>query len=43
MEICDPVNDLIMEAVIWNRSIKLDSKIIGKTVGLFGFRLNQFN
>lgn len=43
LEICDPVNDLIMEAVIWNRSIKLDRKVIGKTAGLFGFRLNQFN
>jgi hypothetical protein len=31
-----------MDAVIWNRHIKIDNKFIGKVVGLFGFRLNQY-
>lgn len=31
-----------MEAVIWNRHIKVDDRILNKTVGLFGFRLNQY-
>jgi hypothetical protein len=31
-----------MDAVIWNRHITVDQKYIGKVVGLFGFRLNQY-
>lgn len=43
MEICDPVNELIMESIIWNKNFVVDERLIGKTVGLYGFRLNQFN
>lgn len=43
MEICDPVNELIMESIIWNKNFVVDERIVGKTVALYGFRLNQFN
>ena len=32
-----------MEAIIWNRNIPLDERMMGKTVALCGFRLNSFN
>jgi hypothetical protein len=32
-----------MYAVIWNRSLEIDEKDIGKTIGLFSFKLREFN
>lgn len=32
-----------MEAVVWNRHVKIDHSMEGKTVMLFGWRLNQYN
>ena len=32
-----------MEAIIWNRNLELDETYLGKTVGLYGFRLNHYN
>jgi hypothetical protein len=31
-----------MDAVIWNRHLKIDNKLINKVIGLFSFRLNQY-
>jgi hypothetical protein len=43
MEICDPIHDLIIEAIIWNRTLPVNEKMVGKTVALYGFRLSKFN
>lgn len=32
-----------MEAIVWNRNLNIDTSFIGKTVGLYGFRLNNYN
>jgi hypothetical protein len=42
LEICDPVNELMMEAIIWNRNFVVDEKLEGKAVGLYGFKLSEF-
>lgn len=41
--ICDPENNSIMEAIIWNRNLDLDHDFVGKTVAMYGFRLNHYN
>jgi hypothetical protein len=43
MEICDPVNEIRVEALIWNRSLIIDEKMVGKTIALYGFRLSKYN
>ena len=43
MEIYDPVSEISMEAIIWNRHMIVNERLMNKTVGLFGFRLNQYN
>jgi len=32
-----------MEAIIWNRNLEINVSLVGKTVGLYGFRLNNYN
>ena len=41
--LCDPENEKVMEAIIWNKSLDVEKNLIGKTVGLYGFRLNLYN